>query len=149
MKGQLALVPCQEDLLGQNQLNVSTVAWRLFRINNDVKETGREVCKPQPTPVTALDQTPVTCKDRPVLLLLLPTGPASRWVFFFKAVPMASITVDMLHVDQDIADSEAANIWEYVSDILAAGATHDEMLVALGMVIEKVIGDADRHNDQG
>jgi hypothetical protein len=34
---------------------------------------------------------------------------------------MASITVDMLHVDQDIADSEAANIWEYVSDILAAG----------------------------
>jgi hypothetical protein len=58
---------------------------------------------------------------------------------------MASITVDMLHVDQDIADSEAANIWEYVSDILASGATHDEMLVALGMVIEEVIEDADRH----
>ena len=58
---------------------------------------------------------------------------------------MASITVDMLHVDQDIADSESANIWEYVSDILAAGATHDEMLVALGMVIEEVIEDADRH----
>ena len=58
---------------------------------------------------------------------------------------MASITVDMLHVDQDIADGEAANIWEYVSDILAAGATHDEMLVALGMVIEEVIEDAERH----
>lgn len=58
---------------------------------------------------------------------------------------MASITVDMLHVDQDIADGEAANIWEYVSDILAAGVTHDEMLVALGMVIEEVIEDAERH----
>ena len=64
---------------------------------------------------------------------------------FFKAVPMASITVDMMHVDQDIADSEAANIWEYVSDILASGATHDEMLVALGMVIEEIIEDAERH----
>ena len=58
---------------------------------------------------------------------------------------MASITVDMLHVDQDIADSEAANIWEYVSDIIASGATHSEMLVALGMVIDEVIEDAERH----
>lgn len=62
---------------------------------------------------------------------------------------MASITVDMMHVDQDIIASEAANIWEYVSDIIASGATHDEMLVALGMVIEQVIEDADRHNGQG
>lgn len=58
---------------------------------------------------------------------------------------MASITVDMLHVDQDIACDEAENIWQYVSDIIASGATHDEMLVALGMVIEEVIEDAERH----
>lgn len=61
---------------------------------------------------------------------------------------MIAIEVDMLNVDQDIIASEAANIWEYVSDIIASGATHDEMLVTLGMVIEEILEDVERHNGQ-
>lgn len=59
---------------------------------------------------------------------------------------MIAITVNMLTVDQDIIASEAANIWEYVSDIIASGASHDEMLVALGMVIESVLEDKAVHD---
>jgi hypothetical protein len=58
---------------------------------------------------------------------------------------MIAIEVDMITVDQDIVASEACNIWEYVSEILASGASHDEMLVALGMVMESVIEDKNVH----
>jgi len=56
---------------------------------------------------------------------------------------MVEIQVDMMLVDQDIVEESAEYILDYVEDVIDAGATLSEMLVALGVVIEALIGEDD------
>lgn len=56
---------------------------------------------------------------------------------------MAEIQVDMMLVDQDIVEESAEYILDYVEDVIDAGAILSEMLVALGVVIEALIGEDD------